>query len=375
MTALLVVLMIVLFLAVDLTVRAATRRMQERRVLKQREAVLQTAIRLDFTNEAPSLKRVEVPGARARILAVDDEPVVLDSFRKILVLDGFSVDTVENGPEALGLVQRNDYDFLFTDLKMPGMDGVEVVKAVRHLRPDIDIAVITGYGTVETAVETMQHGAVEYVQKPFTADELTAFARKLLIKREARLESQRLPSVRVVAPAAAEHAAAHEFCVPGGSFVSHGHVWARIEPGGQVRVGMDDFARKALGPLDKVDIAAKGTELSHGAAVFTVRSGDRRLSFAAPVRGRVTQVNAALAADPVRMTLSPYERGWVCLIQPADLAADLKELLIGQPVVGWYQEEIRRLRTLEGPGGPGSRPVDWAAFGREFLPAGAPVGV
>ena len=132
---------------------------------------------------------MEVSEPRARILAVDDEPVVLDSFRKILVLAGFAVDTVESGPEALGLVQRRDYDFVFTDLKMPGMDGVEVVKAVRHLRPDVDVAVITGYGTIETAVETMQHGAVDYVQKPFTEDELLEFARKLLLRRQARLEA------------------------------------------------------------------------------------------------------------------------------------------------------------------------------------------
>ena len=73
--------------------------------------------------------------------------------------------------------------------------------------------------------------------------------------------------------------------------------------------------------------------------------------------------------------MSPYDRGWVCLIQPADLAGDLKGLLIGKPVVGWYQTEIERLRALEGPTGPGSRPVDWAAFGREFVRVSTPVSV
>ena len=203
---------------------------------------------------------MEVSDPRARILAVDDEPVVLDSFRKILVLAGFDVDTVESGPEALGLVQRRDYDFVFTDLKMPGMDGVEVVKAVRHLRPDVDVAVITGYGTIETAVQTMQHGAVDYVQKPFTEDELLEFARKLLLRRQARLEAQREPSVRIVAPGVAESAAVHEYCVPGGAFVSDGHTWARIEPSGELRAGLDDFARKALGRARRRRAAAAGPD-------------------------------------------------------------------------------------------------------------------
>jgi CheY-like chemotaxis protein len=367
MTALLVVVMILSFLILDVVVRMVARRLEEKRVRREREAVLTTAVRLDFTHEAPSLKRVEIPSPKGRILAVDDEPVVLDSFRKILVLDGFDVDTVETGPEALGLVQRHDYDFVFTDLKMPGMDGVEVVKAVKHLRPDVDVAVITGYGTIETAVETMQHGAVDYVQKPFTAGELSEFARKLLIKRNARLEAQRLPTVRVVAPVTAETAPSHEFCVPGGAFVSDSHIWARIEPGGQVRIGLDDFARKAIGMIDSAELPARSADLRRGETIFSVRRGEAKISFVAPLGGRVVAVNAGLLEEPSRMMMSPYDRGWVCLMQPADLAGELADLKIGKPVVTWYQEEIRRLRQMGAPADAGSTPVDWAAFQREFL--------
>ncbi len=259
MTALLMVLLVVFFVIADLIVRTATRRMATAREQREREAVLTSALQLSFADEAKSLKRAEVPGARARILAVDDEPVILDSFRKILVLAGFSVDTVESGPEALTLLRAHPYDFLFTDLKMPVMDGVEVVKAARHLRPDLDVVVITGYGTIETAVETMQFGAVDYAQKPFTEEELVALATRLLIKREARLEAQLRPTVRVVAPARAESVAAGEYCVPGGAFVSPGHAWARIDPAGQVWTGLDDFARKALKSVDRVELPAPGT--------------------------------------------------------------------------------------------------------------------
>ena len=76
--------------------------------------------------------------------------------------------------------------------------------------------------------------------------ELVALAERLLIKREARLEAQRRPTVRVVAPAVAEVVAGGEYCVPGGAFLYPGHTWARIDPDGQVWTGLDDFARKAL---------------------------------------------------------------------------------------------------------------------------------
>lgn len=372
MTALLVVLMFVGFVALDVLVRAAHRRLEQARERREREAALDSSLRLDFTQEAPSLKRVEVDAPKARILAVDDEPIVLDSFRKILVLAGFNVDTVENGPEALGLVQRRDYDFVFTDLKMPGMDGVEVVKAVRHLRPDVDVAVITGYGTVESAVETMQHGAVDYVQKPFTEEELVEFASKLLIRRRARLEALREPSVRIVAPGVAETAAAHEYCVPGGAFVSDGHTWVRIESSGQLRTGLDDFARKALGAVEGVELPRAGATVVRGDPLFALKRGKLALRFPAPMSGRVVEVNAALAADATLLTRSPYVHGWVCLIQPRDLAGELAFLKIGRPVADWYRTEIERLRGAKAGGATPLPTEDWTTFEHEFLlPAAA----
>jgi CheY-like chemotaxis protein len=367
MTALLIIIMFVAFVGIDFLVRSSLRRMHEARDRQAREAVLNTSIRLDFTHEAKSLKRVEVPNPKARILAVDDESVVLDSFRRILVLEGYSVDTVEHGPEALGLIQRHDYDFVFTDLKMPDMDGVEVVKAVKHLRPDIDVVVITGYGSIETAVQTLQQGACEYVQKPFTADELGDFAKKLLIKREARIQAAQRPSVRVVSPEMAEVVPASEFCVPGGAFLSSGHAWVRIEPEGQVRIGIDDFMRKALGTVKEVVLPERGKTFHQGDTLFTLKGLTGTVQVAAPLSGRIEHDNAGLKNDPGELIRSPYDRGWVCLMTPSDLATELSSLKIGKPVIDWYQEEITRLRSSNGPDATGT--LDWKAFEQQFLTA------
>lgn len=368
MTALLMILLVVLFVVVDIVVRSVSKRMEARQERREREAVLKSAVRLSFAEEAKSLSRAEVPHARARILAVDDEHIVLDSFRKILVLAGFSVDTVDNGPEALTMLRSNDYDFLFTDLKMPEMDGVEVVKAAKHLRPDMDVAVITGYGTIETAVETMQFGATDYVQKPFTEEELVAIANRLLIKRQARQEAQRRPVVRVVAPAVAETVANGEYCVPGGAFVSPGHTWARLDPGGQVWMGLDDFARKALHAVDRVELPVPGTHIKRGEPLFTVHRGAESLKFLAPLTGELTQTNEALKRQPQLVMQSPYDRGWTCLVRPADLAAELEGLRIGRPVVEWYQEEISRLRKELATSGEASR--KWADLEGQFFGPG-----
>ena len=101
------ILAIVIFIIADIAIRMVGRRMTEQKQKKEREIVLQDSLKLDFTNEAKTLKRAEVPNPKAKILCVDDEEVILGSFRKILVLDGYSVDTVETGQEALGLIQKH----------------------------------------------------------------------------------------------------------------------------------------------------------------------------------------------------------------------------------------------------------------------------
>jgi CheY-like chemotaxis protein/glycine cleavage system H lipoate-binding protein len=367
MTVLIVVLMFALFVAADFLVRAVRARIELRRTQREREAALETAVRLEWTAEARSLKRVEVPQPKARILAVDDEPVVLDAFRKILVLDGFSVDTVESGAEALGLVQRHDYDFVFTDLKMPGMGGVEVVKGVKQLRPDVDVVVITGYATIESAVETMRDGAVEYVQKPFTVDELTKFVRRLVTKREMRLEAQRLPHVRVVGPGLAPATAEHEFTIPGGAFLSDGHMWARIEPSGRVRLGLDDFAHKALGAIERVDLPAPSAAVRQAQPLFAVHRGTTRIGFPAQLSGRIVEVNDLLLGNGGLRADDPYDGGWVCVLEPSDLTGELAALRIGKTAVEWYQSQIVRLRDFGGPAEHGTPQVDWGTLDREFF--------
>ena len=253
---------------------------------------------------------------------------------------------------------------------MPDMDGVEVVKAVKHLRPDVDMVVITGYGTIETAVETMQYGACEYVQKPFTADELAEFVNKLLVKRQARLEALRQPTVRIVSPSQAEETPAGEYCVPGGAFLAPGHTWVRIESDGQVRVGIDDFANKALGSVGAVQLPQPGQEVRSGSPLFTFTRGSEQVAFLAPVSGKVLQLNGALGSDPSRITRSPYRDGWICQIEPTDLAGELGGLKIGKPVVAWYGEELTRLQAKKSAQSDPAKPLPWAELQEKFFARG-----
>jgi len=342
---------ILVFILVDILLRMFLTRVRAAQTRKEREQALDIGLKLDVSEEAPTLTRVELDSPKARILAVDDEKIILDSLRKMLVLGGYSIDTVESGAEALGLVSKRDYDFVFTDLKMPGMDGVEVTKAVRHLRPDIDVIVITGYGTIETAVETVQYGAMDYVEKPFTEDELLAFVKTALIKRQARQEKQVRHKVRLVKPGIGESKSRFELNVPAGAFISPQHAWARIELNGAVRIGLDDLIRKIFRHVESVTLPETGRRIAKGETLFSLTYGDYRLDIPSPISGHVISVNSEHAEHPEWLAIKPFELSWMCRIEPSNLAAELPGLKIGHDAVDWYQEELDRYSQLARNGG------------------------
>ena len=126
---------------------------------------------------------------RSRILVVDDEAVLRDGVRKILERGGMEVATSSGGRTALAMMQETDFDLVITDLKMPGMNGIEVLKAIKILQPEVPVIIITGYSTVDTAVEAMKNGAFDYIAKPFTPDQITEKVEKALEQREVLTEN------------------------------------------------------------------------------------------------------------------------------------------------------------------------------------------
>lgn len=341
------VLAVIVFVIADITIRYIAKRVKEKKVIQEREEALKVSLNLDYSREAKTLKRAEVENPKARILCVDDESVILDSFRRILVLDGYCVDTVEQGREALGLIQTHSYDFVFTDLKMPEMDGLEVTKSVKHLRPDIDVVIITGFATVETAVECMKFGAMDYVQKPFTEDELLEFVKKLLIKREDRISKTLKPKVHITHLKEAIGTKTPEFQIPGGVFISEGHCWANVSEDGTVKIGIDDFAKKIIGKVDSIGLPNLGMIVKKGQSLFTVNQGQRSISFKSPVSGKVKEINKFINNELDSLNISPYDINWVCEIDADELDSELPTLKIGKSAVSFYQEDIERLQVLK----------------------------
>lgn len=103
-----------------------------------------------------------------KILVVDDEPVVIRSAERVLKAEGYNVEGVLSGREAILKMEQNNYDLVLTDLKMPEVDGITLIRWMRKSRPSIGIVVITGYPSQETIKEALDLGIIDYVPKPFT---------------------------------------------------------------------------------------------------------------------------------------------------------------------------------------------------------------
>ena len=124
-----------------------------------------------------------------RILVVDDELIVCESCQRILEEEGYEVEIALSGQEAFVKMKESPFEIVITDLKMPAIDGMDVLKHVRKEYPDTIVIMITGFSTVETAVEAMKLGAFDYIPKPFTPDEVSVVVKKAVEKRSLQIEN------------------------------------------------------------------------------------------------------------------------------------------------------------------------------------------
>ena len=132
------------------------------------------------------------PTESARILVVDDERVIREILAEFLALEGFTVHTVEDGEKALTELRLRPYDLLITDLKMPRLSGLQLLEKIEQERLGVLTVLMTGFGTVETAIEAMKKGAYDYLLKPFKVEEVIHVVERALYRQRLQAENIRL---------------------------------------------------------------------------------------------------------------------------------------------------------------------------------------
>ncbi|MBS1113869.1 MAG: Fis family transcriptional regulator, partial [Nitrospirae bacterium] len=127
-----------------------------------------------------------------KILIAEDEDISLNNILDTLRDEGYDVSGTKDGTEALQKIEKGNFDVLITDIKMPGLSGIELLEKVKEEYPDIEVIIITGFGSIGSAVDAMKKGAFDYITKPFDLDELTMKVKKIMDQRVLKKENMAL---------------------------------------------------------------------------------------------------------------------------------------------------------------------------------------
>jgi DNA-binding NtrC family response regulator len=162
---------------------------------------------------------------KMKALVIDDEEIVLNSVKKILGAENYDVDTANNGETGIRMAITDACDIVLTDIRMPDIGGLIVLRDVKRQKPTLPVIIITGYASVQSAVEAMKLGAADYITKPFTPDQLaeavaTAIAQAKLKEPEIQAILHKEEVLRVLDRAAEDHEFRHGLLISGADMLS-----------------------------------------------------------------------------------------------------------------------------------------------------------
>jgi len=237
----------------------------------------------------------------AKTLIVDDEVAVRDSLKELLEIDDYPTDTVGTGEEALQLLEKESYELVLLDLKLPGIQGIEVMRQIHRIAPETKVIILTGYGSLETAVEALRAGAEDYIEKPYDVPEILdsvgqALTKKALRKRKVLIIEQMDSSLKQLKDVEGintpERPSRRVIALPQG-------IMADLERRELWRGGERAQLTPTEGKLLGIFLDNKGRVLTHQELVFLVQEYEAPVKESAEIlRPMVSRLRKKLATFP-----------------------------------------------------------------------------
>ena len=251
-----------------------------------------------------------------KILVVDDEITVCKSIRNAILSDEYTVDTALSGEEALKKDLEECYDLVITDLMMPGISGLELLKKLKQERLEVNVIMVTGYPTIKTAVQSIKIGAFDYIPKPFTPDQLRSLVSRVFKKIEIEQKAAKEPAPPKM---------------PSGLYYMIGHTWLRKEEEGLITVGVVLDFLKPVGIITHLALPRVSDSITQGEECASITDADQfNHRIWSPASGRIVEVNTKLREDSSMLRKDPYHEGWLFRIEPINLEEDLKGLILSK---------------------------------------------
>ncbi|MCX8055533.1 MAG: response regulator [Ignavibacteria bacterium] len=327
---------IILVIMIEVLIRTVVKKASEKKLKEHRQKALKESLSKDYSKISSSLKRVELQNPLARILIVEKDEELLDKLRSLLVLDGYSVDSVTSGMEAYQLCLLNHYDFVFTGEKTKDISGEELTNRMKQKRPDIDVIIITESVSSTTPYDLIKEGAIDFIQKPYVDNRLNDFVRKHLSKRREKIKSELEKSIKT---------ATLTENIPAGYFLLKNHIWGYIEENGFIRFGLDTFAMKLLGIIDTIDFANLNIILSKENPLFVVKKNTLDIYFKLNLDGlKVVGANVKIRENFEDLYQKPY-KNWICKIETQNIKEIVSLAMFGKEADDYINTENEKLEA------------------------------
>ncbi len=241
---------------------------------------------------------------KGKILVLDDDPVVTLSCKRILGAEGYNIITTDKGEDAIKKIKNEEFDLLITDIRLPDINGIIVLKESKIIQPKLDVVIITGYPTLEDAKESVRLGAFEYIEKPFTPEFMTNVAQKVFDQRGWILRKAFIDEFRndIVSLRDAENPVI---------FYKEG-TWARPIRNGMWEIGCDIRYWLLSGQLMYIDVPAELKMVVAGESFAKVLSGSGQTEdLISPMTGKVVELNGNVNTAMSALIRDNLSEGWL----------------------------------------------------------------
>lgn len=283
-----------------------------------------------------------------RLLVVDDEDAICEGCSRIFSRQGFEVRKCSDASQGLDLAKQTDFSAILLDIKMPTMDGIQFLEALRKEKPNVPVVLMTGYPSIPNAASAIRLGASDYVTKPFTPEEISQAVHRLLHENQGPVVAGKSPAVE---PSATKR-----------EFRFWHDAWYQAGEDGVARVGAV-VVRPGVAKIDSVRLPRIGEVVYQGLPLAAVTiAGQAERIIPSPLSGIVVGINEALTQNPASLLTDPCGEGWIACISSTRIDEESencqsRRVMLLSPdqtavkdqveKLTWLGCEVRAITTLE----------------------------
>lgn len=254
------------------------------------------------------------------ILIIDDEEVILDAISKIVSYEGYTSDACQNVVNALTKLDNRKYKLIICDIMMPGKDGFELLEIVRQKRIMTPVVITTGFSTLENAVKALYEGAIGFIPKPFSIEELTS-----IMNRGFEYGKFIENSIENIADT---NSTLIDFvpCPP--RYYRLGFdSWMNKAEEGIVTIGITDLFLKSIGMINQIEFMKIEESIYQGGNCLKIMDSNENChQLLAPISGKIIDINEKVIVNKSLLEKDPYFTGWIYKMIPTNLEPELNNI-------------------------------------------------